>query len=124
MSPFEGPRENRLQPRLLEILEVAPLGWFTSHISSQLQGCHGALEVSVCQRHGYAHTPQQEMPSLPRRPKLPANLDLDKIRSPVAHYIKNSPAPPLLPVRFCVQGVKKEELVMMVWRSRTARNMR
>ena len=55
-----------------------------------------ALEVSVCQRHGYAHTPQQEMPSLPRRPKLPANLDLDKIRSPVGCYIKNNPAPPLL----------------------------
>lgn len=59
-------------------------------------GQGGALEVSICQRHGYAHTPQQEMPSLPRRPRLPANLDLDKIRSPVAHYIKNSPAPPLL----------------------------
>ena len=58
----------------------------------------GALEVSVCARHGYAHTPQPEVlgPALPRRPRLPASLDLDKIRSPVGCYIKNNPAPQLL----------------------------
>ena len=52
--------------------------------------------MSVCARHGYAHTPQHETPSLPRRPRLPAALDLDKIKSPVGCYIKNHPVPPLL----------------------------
>ena len=64
--------------------------------SSPRKAAGAPLEVSVCQRHGYAHTPQHEVPSLPRRPRLPAALDPDKIMSPVGCYIKNHPVPPLL----------------------------
>ncbi len=67
------------------------------------------LEVTICSRHGYAHGPesspdrhhqqhhqQQQHKDLLKKRLLPSAINLDRVVSPVAQYIRRHPAPPLI----------------------------
>ena len=55
------------------------------------------MDVTICSRHGYAHTVDPSpSPVQQTKKRIPCSIDLDKIVSPVAQYIRSHPAPPLI----------------------------
>ncbi|XP_059096367.1 uncharacterized protein LOC131890929 isoform X2 [Tigriopus californicus] len=60
-----------------------------------------AMDISVCPRHGYATSHQEETDhmachaSQKSAKKLPSSIDMRKIVSPVGEYIKRHPVPPI-----------------------------
>ena len=57
------------------------------------------VDVTLCSRHGYAHTHADDHNGGGARAKrrvLPSSIDMDKIVSPVARYIRQHPVPPIM----------------------------